>query len=200
MPKIEEKNNFASATAELSVEHQHILKVLSALRAQCDRVEAGAAPDREFFLKALGFIRNYADKFHHAKEEDILFPALSSPGVEMHCDPREQMLHEHELGRGFVRGMDAALKEGRPVELVENARNYCGLLEQHIYKEDNILYPMAEEALGPARSAELKKRFAAVDAKFAASVKGSALISCQRTMPSLSISKTACNGICSKSS
>ena len=54
---------------------------------------------------------------------------------------------------------------------MENARSYCGLLEEHIYKEDNILYPMAEEAMGPERSAKLRERFAAVDRKFAGAVK-----------------------------
>ncbi|MBI5241234.1 MAG: hemerythrin domain-containing protein [Elusimicrobia bacterium] len=169
MQKMKEKT--APATKQLSEEHQVILKVIAAVRAQCDRVEGGAALDQAFFARAVDFIKNYADKFHHAKEEDILFPELGQPGVEMHCDPRGQMLHEHDLGRGFVRGLEAALKAGKPAELVENARGYCGLLEEHIYKEDNILYPMAEEAMGAQRSAKLGERFAAVDEKFADAVK-----------------------------
>ncbi len=161
----------ASATAKLSEEHQIILKVIAALRAHCDALAGNAAIDKAFFEKVLDFIKGYADRFHHAKEEDILFPELGEPGVEMHCDPRQQMLHEHDLGRGFVRGMEAALKAGQRAELVENARGYCGLLEDHIYKEDNILYPMAEEALGAKRSAEILARFAEVDRKFASVVK-----------------------------
>ena len=165
------KTETARATAQLSEEHQTILKVIVAVRAQCGRAAGGAAPDAGFFRKAVDFIRGYADRFHHAKEEDLLFPELSAPGVEMHCDPRQQMLHEHDLGRGFVRGMEAALREGNPAALTENARGYCGLLEEHIYKEDNILYPMAEDALGPERSAALSERFAAVDREFADIVK-----------------------------
>jgi hemerythrin-like domain-containing protein len=161
----------APATAELSEEHKIILKVVAALRAECGKVESGAAVDREFFLKAADFIRNYADKFHHAKEEDTLFPELGEPGVKMHCDPREVMLQDHELGRMYVRGMEGALREGRKAELLDNARRYCGLLEEHIYKEDNILYPMADEALGVERSAKLKERFAEINREFAAVVK-----------------------------
>ena len=158
------------ATAGLSDEHQRILRVVAAVRAECGRVEKGSAPDQEFFRKALDFIKNYADKFHHAKEEDILFPELGKPEVQMHCDPRQVMLLEHEQGRGFARRLEAALKDGRPAELAESARGYCAVLEEHIYKEDNILYPMAEEALGPERRADIKERFAAVDKKFAAAV------------------------------
>ena len=165
------KTETARATAQLSEEHQTILKVIVAVRAQCGRAAGGAAPDAGFFRKAVDFIRGYADRFHHAKEEDILFPELGEPGVRMHCDPRGQMLHEHDLGRGFVKGMEEALASGKTADLVENARSYCGLLEEHIYKEDNILYPMAEEAMGPERSAKLRERFAAVDRKFAGAVK-----------------------------
>ncbi|MCX5795952.1 MAG: hemerythrin domain-containing protein [Elusimicrobia bacterium] len=161
----------ANTTAELSDEHRIILKVVAALRAECGKVAGGAAVDPQFFLKAVDFIRNYADKFHHAKEEDILFPALDEPGVRMPCDPRPVMLENHELGRLYVRGLEGALREGRKAELLENTRGYCGLLEEHIYKEDNILYPMADEALGAARGAALKERFAAVDREFAAVVK-----------------------------
>ncbi|HBL16457.1 MAG: hypothetical protein A2X36_06025 [Elusimicrobia bacterium GWA2_69_24] len=172
MPKTIVKESVgAPATARLSEEHKLILKVIAALRAECGRVEKGTPLDQAFFQKAVAFIKGYADRFHHAKEEDLLFPELSAPGVEMHCDPRQQMLHEHDLGRGFVRGMEAALREGNPAALTENARGYCGLLEEHIYKEDNILYPMAEDALGPERSAALSERFAAVDREFADIVK-----------------------------
>ena len=64
-----------------------------------------------------------------------------------HCNPIEQMLHEHTLGRGFVKGLSEAVEKGDKAEAVKNARGYCELLQEHIFKEDNILYPMADEAL-----------------------------------------------------
>ncbi|MEK6816956.1 MAG: hemerythrin domain-containing protein, partial [Nanoarchaeota archaeon] len=66
------------ATEILSEEHRHILKVIDAIEEECKALEAGKSLDKKFFLDAIDFIRNYADKFHHAKEEDILFEELNN--------------------------------------------------------------------------------------------------------------------------
>jgi hemerythrin-like domain-containing protein len=163
----EGEGKMARATKELSDEHQNILKVIGALVQECDAIDGGKEVDREFFSKAVDFIRNYADKFHHAKEEDILFKELDRPGVEMHCDPRQQMLHEHDLGRSFVKGIENGVSQAKKEQVVENARGYARLLQEHIYKEDNILYPMAENALGEERSEEMAGHFRAVNEDFA---------------------------------
>lgn len=157
----------ANVTKKLSEEHQLIIRVIEALDRECSALDKGGGFDKDFFVKAVDFIRHYADKFHHAKEEDILFTGLRQPGVQMHCDPTQQMLFEHDQGRKFVRGMEEAVKAGNKAKVIENARGYAGLLRDHIFKEDNILYPMAEEALGDAKSAELAERCRAVDGKFA---------------------------------
>jgi len=60
-------------TQILSEEHKYILEVIAALNRECQSLESGKNLDKNFFEEAIDFIRNYADKFHHAKEEDILF-------------------------------------------------------------------------------------------------------------------------------
>ena len=155
-------------TEKLSEEHQEILTVIGAVGRECKAIGDGGGIDGDFFAKAIDFIRNYADKYHHAKEEDILFEELGRPDVQMHCDPTQQMLREHEMGRDFVRGLEAGVEAENQIETLKNALGYGELLQQHIYKEDNILYPMAEQALSEARSREIAARFAEVDAKFAA--------------------------------
>src|SRR3989344_1391468 len=107
-------------TSVLSAEHVHILKVVHALVKECDAIGAGKKIDKEFFGKAIDFIRNYADKFHHAKEEEILFVELCKPTTQMHCNPTEQMLHEHELGRKFVKGLGEALSKNNREKIIEN--------------------------------------------------------------------------------
>ncbi len=136
-----------SPTKMLSDEHQNILKLINALIKECNALESEKGLDKAFFEKAIDFIRNYADKFHHAKEEDILFAELCKDTVQMHCNPVQQMLHEHDLGRNFVKGIEKGLKENDKNKVIENARGYAQLIQEHIYKEDNILYPMADEAL-----------------------------------------------------
>ena len=154
-------------TTILSDEHKNILKVIGTVLKQCDGVEAGKELDKDFFAKAVDFIRNYADKFHHAKEEDILFAELNKDGVLEHCNPIGQMLHEHDLGRGFVKGLSEAIEKGDKMETVKNARGYCELLQEHIFKEDNILYPMADEALKEDAQKSIAEKFAQIpDLKF----------------------------------
>lgn len=134
-------------TKILSDEHKHILKVINALIKECDALESGKELDKDFFKKAIDFIRNYADKFHHAKEEDILFVELNKDEVGMHCNPTQQMLYEHKLGRDFVNGIVEGIEKNDKNKVIKNSRDYSQLLQDHIYKEDNILYPMADEAL-----------------------------------------------------
>lgn len=134
-------------TKILSDEHKNILKVIDALTKECDALVGGREIDKDFFAEAIDFIRSYADKFHHIKEEDILFVELCKDTVEMHCNPIEQMLHEHDQGRNFVKGMEEGVNENNKQRVIENGRGYAFLLQDHISKEDSILYPMADDVL-----------------------------------------------------
>ena len=141
----------------LSDEHQNILKITNALLKECDSLQSENEIDKDFLKKAIDFIKGYADKFHHAKEEDILFKEFNKS--QSHCNPTEQMLYEHDLGRNFVKGMEQASKENNKEKLMENARGYSQLLQEHIYKEDNILYPMADEALNEKTQKSMLEKF-----------------------------------------
>lgn len=149
-------------TKILSDEHQNILAVISAILREVEKVESGKEPDKKFFEKAIVFIKEYADKFHHSKEENILFCELNKDGVLSHCNPIKQMLYEHDEGRVFVGGMNESLSFGNMAEFCKNSRGYCELLQEHIFKEDNILYPMADEALNEAVQAEIMEKFAKI--------------------------------------
>lgn len=158
-------------TEILSEEHQNILKVALALEKECDALKSGKGMDKAFFEKAVDFIKNYADKFHHAKEEEILFVELCRDSVQMHCNPTQQMLYEHDLGRNFVKGLEEGLKQNNKAKVIENARGYAQLIQEHIFKEDNILYPMANEALDQEAQKLILKRFKEAEAKFAKAAK-----------------------------
>src|SRR3989344_8754848 len=94
----------------LSDEHENILKVIDALLRECELLKRGKKIDIDFFESAIDFIRNYADKFHHAKEEEILFSELSKDGVLVGCNPVQQMLYEHDLGRNFLSELQEGVK------------------------------------------------------------------------------------------
>ncbi len=135
-------------------EHKNILKGISILESSSNKLESGEAISSDIFAGLIDFIRNYADKYHHAKEEDILFVSMEKAGFPVQAGPVGVMLAEHDEGRGYLQAMEKAnlrYASGETAvinEIVENARGYIYLLRQHINKEDNILYPMAQNALG----------------------------------------------------
>lgn len=150
-------------TQVLSEEHQNILKVIEAIKKECQILENSHQIDQAFFAKAIDFIINYADKFHHAKEEDILFKAMCQDETQMHCNPTEQMRHEHDLGRDYIKNLRDGLEENNIEKILSQARGYAYLLEDHIFKEDNILYPMADQILSPEQKQSTKQAFIEVE-------------------------------------
>jgi hemerythrin-like domain-containing protein len=158
-------------TAELSHEHQSILRMIRVLERIGGKLEAGGTVDVGHLERAIDFIKGFADRCHHGKEEDFLFPAMEKAGVPCCGGPLGVMLREHAEGRCFVRGMAwsaAGAGRGDPALtafFVENARGYAALLRQHIGKEDRVLFPMADARLAPERQKELQARFAEVEEK-----------------------------------
>lgn len=140
-------------TKALVDEHRLILRMLALLERNAPLTAAGRYSNYRFYRDAVDFIRNYADRFHHAKEEDILFEALVANGIPRENSPVAAMLMEHDRGRAYVKAMEEAAlaAEGgdttRTGELAENALAYLTMLREHIDKEDTILYPLAERVI-----------------------------------------------------
>ncbi len=157
------------ATRELKDEHGGIKVMLAILGKVCDRIEAGKDVDPEHVGEILEFLKVFVDKCHHAKEEDHLFPALEKAGVPREGGPVGMMLLEHEAGRGFIRGMAQAAEgmakgdRGAAKRFAANARSYAELLLQHIEKEDNVLYPIAERRLPAGADGALSAAFERVE-------------------------------------
>ncbi len=157
------------ATAQLIEEHEGILLMLRILNKVCDRLEAGALVSADHLASILEFLQVFADQCHHGKEEDLLFPAMEAAGVPRQGGPIGVMLHEHTLGRGYIRGMGEALASyqagapGAAASFAQHARHYIALLTQHIEKENNVLFPMADRHLPAAKQEELFEGFEAIE-------------------------------------
>ena len=158
-------------TEILSGEHRVIEQVLDCLEAMLRQAETAGRLDPAPAKDAVAFFRNFADRCHHGKEEAHLFPALEAQGFPREGGPTGVMLREHEQGRACVRGMDEnieAAAAGDAVALkrfVSNAQAYVALLHEHIYKEDHVLFPLADRTLSETDQQALSAAFGRVEAE-----------------------------------
>jgi hemerythrin-like domain-containing protein len=152
-------------TEVLSNEHRLILTVLDRIEEAAERLDDGKAISPEFFLDAAEFIAGFADKCHHGKEEDILFVALTTKHMPRDSGPVAVMLQEHDEGRRYTAGIRSAAEQTKAGdasaadEIVHNALNYVQLLRQHIFKEDNVLFPMAEQLIMGDELQDVSRKF-----------------------------------------
>lgn len=154
------------ATRNLENDHVHILRLIAVM------VEIARLPeaDTAHLEEIVQLIQKFADGLHHAKEENLLFPLMAEKGFSMQQGPVGVMLTEHEEGRKFVRGIAeniGQLKNGIPGALSRvytNMNGYAELLTNHIGKEDNILFRMADNILSAEENHSLLEVFAEIDA------------------------------------
>jgi hemerythrin-like domain-containing protein len=151
------------ATEILMDEHRVIEQVLNCLEKLADRYEAGDAFDGISALEALRFLRTFADRCHHGKEEGHLFPLLEARGFWRQGGPTGVMRYEHEEGRRLMTEMARAIERDAPRDFVRHARAYLGLLREHIRKEDQCLFPMAAGLLSGSDAESLAQRFEHVE-------------------------------------
>ncbi len=143
------------AIETLMNEHRTIERVLDALVGFAEDAVRRGATDQDELGRFATFVREFADAWHHGKEEDILFAAMVDAGFPRNGGPIAVMLHEHDQGRALVAILKARAEQPAPWtdadrrEIVEVARGYSALLHAHIHKEDAVLYPMAEQHLAP---------------------------------------------------
>ena len=158
-------------TEFLKQEHRSIEEMLQVMEAVCKKLEGGEQVSTDNLNSIVEFIKLFADKAHHGKEEDLLFVAMVDAGIPKEGGPVAVMLMEHDMGRNYVKGMSEAIEEydngntDASARIIENARNYASLLSNHIYKEDNILYPMADMHLSEEKQNELLGEFNLVQEK-----------------------------------
>jgi len=152
-------------TEFLKEEHRRIEEMLQVMETVCKKLESSEQVNTEDLKNIVEFIKEFADKAHHGKEEELLLVAMVDAGIPKDGGPVGVMLMEHDMGRNYVKGMSEAIEEydkgntDASSKIIENARNYASLLSNHIYKEDNILYPMADMHLSEEKQNELLGEF-----------------------------------------
>lgn len=153
------------ATETLMSEHRMIERVLDVLESATDSLMEGKTLQLTVISEAIEFIREFADGYHHRKEETLLFPLMNRYGVAIHGGPLCAMLDEHKRAREFLKDLEYAAKRfegGDPVSrmlLILNARGYIYLMRKHIEKEDQSLFPLADQTIPFREQQDLMTEF-----------------------------------------
>ena len=149
----------SKAIDDLRHEHDAILSALDIL----DRIEAdvrqGTVATGEI-AAFISFLKEFVDKCHHGKEEGMLFPALAKAGASEREVSVPALLSEHEQGRALIRAMEEASSPVlQPERFSAAAKAYSRHLRAHIEKENEILFPTAEQVLGDGELEALHRAF-----------------------------------------
>lgn len=135
-------------------EHKNIKRMLKVMRKASFNILKGDAIDFGDFYEMIDFVRNYADRHHHGKEENMLFNRmLDELGAVAEKLIRHGMFVEHDLGRLYMKDLEVALNKVREgdeeakIDIIANAVSYTNLLNRHIDKEDSVVYTFAEKNL-----------------------------------------------------
>ncbi len=169
--------NVSKPIETLEAEHRVILKIVGALGVLADALEADKLVQPQTLYDLVEFMRTFADRCHHGKEEAHLFPALARRGVPTQGCPIGGLMHEHQKGRALVAELDQAAQAysvGATSEttavVVRCLRDLAALYPNHIWKEDYLLFPLSYKVLTEADHAELQQEFEAVEAEIGSDV------------------------------
>ena len=158
-----------SPTQMLENEHLVIAKVVSAAPVLADRLEAGQTISVETLQGVVEFMRIFADKCHHGKEETLLFPLLGKKGIPMQGCPVGVLTMEHGKGRILVKELAdgaEAYQNGDPgakQAVIQALRGIAILYPNHIWKEDYLLFPMTNKVLNQDEQQTLYEQFEQVE-------------------------------------
>jgi len=154
---------------KLMDEHRVIERAADILEKILDNAKKSGKLDVNDLSSLVDFIRIFADKCHHGKEEGVLFPSMVEKGVPKEGGPIGVMLEEHDIGRDAVKRMVEAIKiirnsKEEALNLLDKAiMDYTYLIRNHIQKEDNILFPMARNIFNEVELIRIQGRFNEVE-------------------------------------
>ena len=142
------------STESLRKDHKLIEKVLQALDTTIKLLKDGKQIPEQILLPTLDFTQNFTDVCHHGKEEEALFPALEKAGMPTNMGPIRMMLIDHKRTKEIAEHISVSskkyLESGSSDYLIESLELYVQHVTEHLWKENNRLFMMADSRLNYA--------------------------------------------------
>ncbi len=136
----------------LIAEHELIERCMAVLKICLENIDT-PEHDPLKMQRSLDFLYEFGDKIHNKKEENFLFPFMKERGIPAEGGPIGVMLQEHEAERELLQKMltqvsgIASASAEEINKFKEEGLTYLTIRAEHIWKENDILYPMARKVL-----------------------------------------------------
>ena len=141
-------------------EHKIIMRWLALIPRVIEHLDIEADMAWGWIRRGVDVIREYADGYHHAKEEDIMFKY-----ADENMEIIQVMFEDHKTGRNHVKSILAAMESRDKEKAATHLLAYKELLTEHIRKEDEILYPWIDRGLTDSQVGRMFSEFQEADAK-----------------------------------
>ncbi len=153
----------------LVAEHEMIERAMEVMKSELPKLAPGKSHSRQL-SRAIDFLLQFGDKLHNHKEEDHLFPLMEQRGIPSQGGPIAVMLMEHEAERTLLTSMLAQLPDlqrsdaDQIAAFIREGNEYLQVRANHIWKENDVLYPMGKRVLSEEDNDALLVAFAELDA------------------------------------
>lgn len=139
------------STTSLRRDHELIEKVIKSMESTIQLLNNNTRIPESILLPVIDFTKNFTDVCHHSKEEKSLFPALEKVGLPSNMGPIAMMLMDHQRSREIGTQMEESAKDylssGNSTKLISDMKLYVEHITEHLWKENNKLFMMAEARL-----------------------------------------------------
>ncbi|HEX6273718.1 MAG TPA: hemerythrin domain-containing protein [Polyangiaceae bacterium] len=151
------------ALQSLGADHRVIRQTLDAFEIYIGYVEAGVPVERFDLQRFVAFFQDFADVYHHDKEEALLFPALVAAGVDWNGDPLLRVRREHDQEHYLMSSLEHSGLQGDAWS-DEERRHFLGIAKEfvafereHMRFENVEVFPLAERVLSEFARAQLTR-------------------------------------------
>ncbi|AGF77342.1 hypothetical protein UWK_00764 [Desulfocapsa sulfexigens DSM 10523] len=154
----------------LIAEHEMIERAMAVLKEQLAKLREGRC-DLVQLRRAVDFLLEFGDKIHNKKEEENLFPLMEERGVPRNGGPLAVMLMEHDAERNLLSSMLMKLGTLNTISTTEQnsfcqeAEDYLRIRADHIWKENDVLYPMGRKLMQEGDNEYLINSFASINSE-----------------------------------
>ncbi|MBD3237431.1 MAG: cation-binding protein [Candidatus Eisenbacteria bacterium] len=160
------------ARGPLMIEHRLIERMIARIAETLKQIETERRVDPLFIDAAVDFIRIYADRTHHGKEEDILFRALRERDLSAEDRRRmDELIEEHVFGRETTRALVDANQRyrggqaGALAAIAQGLHTLVDFYPKHIEKEDKVFFPAARAYFSEEEDQAMLREFQEFDRK-----------------------------------